>query len=77
MNKRGEVPCCWVYWKWRRPLRKDWRGKGFTLERFAEMARFNYGSTVIVLLPRERVELDGALGAEQAVKLGQRLGRVS
>ena len=23
--------------------RKDWRGKGIVLERFAEMARFNYG----------------------------------
>ena len=32
--------------------RKDYRGKGIALERFAEMARFNYGSTVIVLLPR-------------------------
>src|SRR5690606_10079172 len=31
--------------------RKDYRGKGIVLERFAEMARFNYGSTVIVLLP--------------------------
>ncbi|HEX5693394.1 MAG TPA: archaetidylserine decarboxylase, partial [Arenimonas sp.] len=31
--------------------RKDWRGKGIVLERFAEMARFNYGSTVVVLLP--------------------------
>jgi hypothetical protein len=34
-----------------RPIRKDWRGKGIRLERFAEMARFNYGSTVIVLPP--------------------------
>ena len=59
-----------------RPVRKDWRGKGIVLERFAEMARFNYGSTVIVLLPKDGVELDGALKAEQAVWLGQRLGRV-
>ena len=33
---------------------KDYRGEDITLERFAEMARFNYGSTVIVLLPRGR-----------------------
>jgi phosphatidylserine decarboxylase len=53
--------------------RKDWRGKGITLERFAEMARFNYGSTVIVLLPPGVAELTPELGAETAVTLGQRL----
>jgi phosphatidylserine decarboxylase len=56
-----------------KPVRKDWRGKGIAIERFAEMARFNYGSTVIVLLPKGRVELDGSLRAEQSVKLGERL----
>ena len=59
-----------------RPVRKDWRGKGITLDRFAEMARFNYGSTMIVLLPKDRVELDSSLSAEQTVQLGHRLGRV-
>lgn len=53
--------------------RKDWRGKGIVVERFAEMARFNYGSTVIVLLPPGVAKLDGALKAEASVKLGQRL----
>ena len=53
--------------------RKDWRGKGIVLERFAEMARFNYGSTVIVLLPPGVAELAPELQAEVAVKLGQRL----
>ena len=53
--------------------RKDWRGKGIVLERFAEMARFNYGSTVIVLLPPGVAELSPVLQAEVAVKLGQRL----
>ena len=58
--------------------RKDWRGKGIVLERFAEMARFNYGSTVIVLLPPGVAELAPELQAEVAVKLGQRLAvRVS
>jgi len=54
--------------------RKDWRGKNITVERFAEMARFNYGSTVIVLLPKDGIVLDASLQAEQAVRLGQRLG---
>ena len=53
--------------------RKDWRGKGITLQRFDEMARFNYGSTVIVLLPPGVAALAPQLGAESAVKLGQRL----
>lgn len=49
---------------------------GITLERFAEMARFNYGSTVIVLLPAGVAELDPALVAESAVRLGERLATV-
>ena len=53
--------------------RKDYRGRGITLERFAEMARFNYGSTVIVLLPRGAATLDPALAAGMPVRLGQRL----
>lgn len=53
--------------------RKDWRDKGITLERFAEMARFNYGSTVITLLPRGVAALDPGLAAETPVRLGQRL----
>ena len=53
--------------------RKDYRGKGITLERFAEMARFNYGSTVIVLLPKGAATLAASLVAEAPVRLGQRL----
>lgn len=56
-----------------RVTRKDYRGQGITLERFAEMARFNYGSTVIVLLPPGVAELAPGLGAETPVQLGQRL----
>lgn len=59
-----------------RVTRKDWRGKGITLERFAEMARFNYGSTVIVLLPPGVAELAPELRAESPVRLGQALGRL-
>jgi phosphatidylserine decarboxylase len=54
-------------------VRKDWRGKGVVLERFAEMARFNYGSTVIVLLPPGAATLAPGLAAESPVKLGQAL----
>ena len=55
--------------------RKDYRGKGITLERFAEMARFNYGSTVIVLLPPGVATLSPELRAESPVRLGQALAR--
>ena len=53
---------------------KDYLG-GATVElaRFAEMARFNYGSTVIVLLPPDVARLAPGLGAETPVRLGQRL----
>ncbi len=54
---------------------KDYRGADIVLERFAEMARFNYGSTVIVLLPRGVATLNAALAAETPVRLGQALAR--
>ncbi len=53
--------------------RKDYRGKGIALERFAEMARFNYGSTVIALWPKGVATLSPELHAERPVRLGQRL----
>lgn len=52
---------------------RDWRNRGIRIERFAEMARFNYGSTVIVLLPPGVAEFAPGLQAESPVKLGQRL----
>ena len=60
-----------------RITRKDYRGRGIVLERFGEMARFNYGSTVIVLLPPGVASLAPNLGAETAVRLGQALARRS
>lgn len=56
---------------------KDYRGAGITLERFAEMARFNYGSTVIVLLPAGVATLAPQLTAETPVRLGQRLATIT
>ncbi len=54
---------------------KDYRGADITLERFAEMARFNYGSTVIVLLPPGVAALNPALKGESPVQLGEVLAR--
>jgi len=56
-----------------RIARKDYRGQNIILDRFAEMARFNYGSTVIVLLPKDVATLNTALSAESPVRLGQQL----
>ena len=56
-----------------RIARKDYRGQNISLDRFAEMARFNYGSTVIVLLPKGVAALSDALKSETPVRLGQRL----
>jgi phosphatidylserine decarboxylase len=56
---------------------KDYRNQGIVLERFAEMARFNYGSTVIVLLPPGVASLAGGLAAEAPVRLGQRLATLA
>ncbi|HXH01680.1 MAG TPA: archaetidylserine decarboxylase [Xanthomonadaceae bacterium] len=58
-------------------IHKEYAGQGIRLERFAEMARFNYGSTVIVLLPGGVAELPTALTAAMPVKLGQRLAILS
>ncbi|MFC3651163.1 archaetidylserine decarboxylase [Dyella humi] len=55
--------------------RKSFAGQNITLDRFAEMARFNMGSTVIMLLPEGAAELD-TLTSQQAIKVGQRLGEV-
>jgi phosphatidylserine decarboxylase len=53
-------------------VRRDWRGWGVRLARGAEMARFEMGSTVIVLVPSGRLE--PALQPESVVRVGQRLG---
>jgi len=56
---------------------KDYRSDDVALERFEEMARFNYGSTVIVLLPKGVAALAPGLGPETPVRLGQALARRS
>ena len=52
---------------------QNWSADDIVLERFEEMARFNYGSTVIVLLPKGAATLAASLVAEAPVRLGQRL----
>jgi phosphatidylserine decarboxylase len=56
---------------------KDYGRQHIVLERFAEMARFNYGSTVIVLLPPGVAALAPGLGAESPVRLGERLATLA
>ena len=57
-----------------RPKRTDFRGQNIRLERFAEMARFNYGSTVILLFPEGTVQLD-AFAHQAPAMVGKRMGR--
>ena len=57
-------------------VRKDYRGRDVRLERFAELGRFNMGSTVILLLPTGAAELDSGLAIDAPVRVGQTLGRL-
>ena len=53
-------------------LHTQYKDDEVTLEKGAEMGRFNLGSTVIMLLP-ENIKLDSAIRAGNGVKLGQAL----
>ena len=68
-----EIP---PYGPGKRILRRDYSGRlpAIELARGAEMARFNMGSTVIVLLPAG-VELAAGLAPGAAVRMGQRLAQ--
>jgi len=52
---------------------KDWREKRIRLERFAEMGRFNMGSTVILLLPASHAA-KLAVAAGDSMRVGQAIG---
>jgi phosphatidylserine decarboxylase len=43
----------------------------------AEMGRFNMGSTVVLLFPRGRVQLDPQVAAGRIVQMGERIGMVT
>jgi len=55
--------------------RKSFTGQNVKLRRFAEMARFNMGSTVIVLIPKGMATLD-ALPPQDSVRVGERIGHL-
>ncbi|HET7673977.1 MAG TPA: archaetidylserine decarboxylase [Gammaproteobacteria bacterium] len=61
---------------------REWRyGEGgeppVTLERGAELGRFNMGSTVIVLFAENAIRWEPALAADSRILMGQRLGVIS
>ena len=55
----------------------DYRDRQLDLARGQELARFNMGSTVVLLLPRGAVNWSDALGPGDAVKMGQSLGSLT
>jgi phosphatidylserine decarboxylase len=57
--------------------RRDWRGRGIWLKRGMELGRFEMGSTVIVLLPAKLGAFSPKLKAEQAVKVGEKVGALT
>jgi phosphatidylserine decarboxylase len=59
-----------------RVRRENYADRLVQLARGAEMGRFNMGSTVILLFGRNRMDWSAGLGAGQAVRMGQNLGRV-
>jgi phosphatidylserine decarboxylase len=57
----------------RQPKKLRFREQAISVSRFSEMARFNYGSTVIALFPEGRVQLD-AFAHQAPTLLGKRMG---
>jgi phosphatidylserine decarboxylase len=55
----------------------DYAADAPALDKGAEMGRFNMGSTVIVLFGENAIAWEGSLKAGEAVKMGQRLGRIA
>jgi phosphatidylserine decarboxylase len=50
--------------------------KPITLKKGEEMGRFNMGSTIIVLLGKDKVQWDSGFKADQLVKLGEMIGKL-
>lgn len=57
-----------------RPRARDWRAKAVKLARGDEMARFNYGSTVILLFPPGAIELIER-ESQSATRIGKPMAR--
>jgi len=66
----GKQPVEWRYGT-------EHHGQEISLERGAEMGRFNMGSTVILLFPPNRVELAPALTQNAPVKMGELLATIN
>jgi phosphatidylserine decarboxylase len=58
----------------RRPMELPVQGPGLTLGKGDEMGRFNMGSTVILLFPRDAVAWLPALAAGSRIRMGEPLG---
>ncbi len=52
----------------------DYRDQGIVLKKGEEMGRFNMGSTIIVLFPKDRMNWSEELRANSSVLMGQLLG---
>ncbi len=65
--RRGDRQRRWTY---------DQAVNRVSLDRGAEMGRFNLGSTVILLFPPRAVTWDADLAPGSAVRVGQRIGRL-
>lgn len=57
--------------------RTNYRSLGIRLERFAELGRFNMGSTVIVLLPAGAAVMADDLRPDTPVRVGRAIGRLN
>lgn len=60
----------------RRVSTGDWSRRGIKLDKGQEMGRFNFGSTVILLLPATSVTTLADLGPDDNILMGQKLGRL-
>jgi phosphatidylserine decarboxylase len=54
----------------------DWSRRNISLQKGAELGRFNIGSTVILLLPAGAVSSLAELGPDDVVLMGEKLGRL-
>jgi len=54
----------------------DWSRRDISLKKGEEMGRFNFGSTVILLLPATAVTSLADLGPDDTILMGQKLGRL-
>jgi len=50
------------------------RGRGVQLAKGAEAGRFNMGSTVVLIVERDRVQWDAAMQPGATLRMGQRIG---